>query len=492
MTASPPAKPIRAVKTDTAETAEDAKLDSSAPVELPRNKKRGAKARANAQATPSVAKIRAKAAQDKPGKGRGGRAGNDDGPRKAPRNAAQLARQARKAERELARAEAETAKQAAIQNAAAPVRQARTKGRHYLIFTSFFFLVLLPTALTAWYLWERATDQYASYVGFSVRTEEQGSSIEGLFGMSELSGSSSSDTDILYEFLQSQHLVAIVDGRLDLREIWSRPGKAADPVFAYDPPGTIEDLTDHWAKKVKIYYESTSGLMDLRVQAFTAEEAQAIAQAIYEESSKMINQLSAIAREDAIGYAREELEMAQDQLKQARLDIQAFRNRTQIVDPAVRSQSQSGLIGALESELANAQIDLQLLKDTARATDPRIAQTERRIAAVRRQISEERSELGIENSEHSGSVADLVGQYETLEVDLQFAQEAYTAARAAFDAARNEARRKSRYLAAHVPPTLAEKSEFPDRNSILALVALFSFMTWAFLVLAAYAVRDRR
>lgn len=200
---------------------------------------------------------------------------------------AEAARQARlearqiaetnKAEKELARAEAEALKTEAIANAAPPVRRARFRRRHYAMLTSFVFLVALPAALTGWYLWERAVDQYASHVGFSVRTEEQGTSIEGLFGVSDISGSSSSDTDILYEFLQGQQLVALVDERLDLREIWSRPGTEQDPVFAYDAPGTIEDLTKHWGHKVKIYYDSNSGLIDLRVLAFDPADATAIA-----------------------------------------------------------------------------------------------------------------------------------------------------------------------------------------------------------------------
>ncbi|WP_233152302.1 capsule biosynthesis protein [Marinibacterium profundimaris] len=408
------------------------------------------------------------------------------------RKEARAIAETQKAERELARAEAEANKQAAIDNAAPPVHRARAKRRHYMMVTSFIFLVLLPAALSAWYLWERATDQYASYVGFSVRTEEQGPSIEGLFGVSDLSGSSSSDTDILYEFLQSQQLVSAVDKDLGIRAMWSRPGVEKDPIFAYNGPGTIEDLTAHWGKKVKIYYDSNSGLIQLRVLAFDPDEAQAIAEAIYEESSAMINRLSAIAREDAISYARDELEEAQEQLREARIELQAFRNRTQIVDPTIQSQSQSGLIGALETELAQAQIERQLLADTARENDPRVTQIDRRIEAIEKQIAAERSVIGLEGADQSATVADLVGQYEALAADLQFAQEAYTAARVAFDSARNEARRQSRYLAAHVPPTKAERAEYPDRVSTLTVIVLFLFVAWAFLVLVAYALRDRR
>lgn len=409
------------------------------------------------------------------------------------RQEARAIAETQKAERELAKAEADARKAEEIDNAAPPVRQATAKRRHYMMVTSFVFMVVLPSALTGWYLWERAVDQFASYVGFSVRTEEQGASIESLFGISDVSGSSSSDTDILYEFLQSQQLVAKINADLNLREIWSRPGVEQDPVFVYPGGGTIEDLTKEWGRKVKIYYESSSGLMDLRVLAFTPEDATAVAEAIYEESSAMINQLSAIAREDAIGYARDELEEVQNQLRDARVNIQAFRNRTQIIDPTLQSQSQSGLIGALETELAQAQIDLQLLNDTARDGDPRIGQTQRRIEAIEKQIAAERSVIGIEkDSEQSATVADLVGQYEALAVDLEFAQQAYTAARAAYDSARSEARRQSRYLAAHVPPTKAERSEYPQRLNTFGFVTLFLFVAWSFLMLAAYALRDRR
>ena len=85
-----------------------------------------------------------------------------------------------------------------------------------------------------------------------------------------------------------------------------------------------------------------------------------------------------------------------------------------------------------------------------------------------------------------------MGEYEALSVDLEFAQEAYTAARVAYDTARNEARRQSRYLAAHITPTRAERAEYPQRFTIWGLTGLFLFMAWSIGVLVAYALKDRR
>lgn len=112
--------------------------------------------------------------------------------------------------------------------------------------------------------------------GFSVRTEEASSAIELLGGITDLSSGSSSDTDILNDFLTSQELVREIDQAVDLRAIWSRVPTSRDPVFAFDAPGTIEDLVDHWERKVTIIYDSGAGLIDMRVLAFDPQDARAI------------------------------------------------------------------------------------------------------------------------------------------------------------------------------------------------------------------------
>jgi len=381
------------------------------------------------------------------------------------------------------------AKPAPAQSPTASV--ARVKRRHWALAASFVIMVLVPIGISAAYLWNRAADQYISRVGFSVRTEEASSAIELLGGITSLSGSSSSDTDILYQFLQSQELVRRIDNQLDLRGIWSRVDPEQDPYFAFRPPGTIEDLVEHWSRKVRIYYDSGTGLIDLDVLAFDPVEARAIAQAIFEESNAMINQLSAVAREDAISYARDELEQAQARLTDARVALAEWRNQNQTVDPTDDTQGQMGLVTNLQAQLAEALIEFDILRDTTRENDPRITQAERRIAVIEERIAAERSVLGT-NSSTGIAFADLVGEYERLAVDQEFAEQAYTTSLAAFDGARNEARRQSRYLAAHVRPTLAEASEYPDRPTILITISLLLFLLWSVLALVAYSLRDRR
>ena len=381
---------------------------------------------------------------------------------------------------------------------AATVSPRKLRSRHVGAMLSFVLLVIVPTALSGWYLWERAADRYVSTAGFSVRREETSSALELLGGIASLGGSSSSsDTHILHRFIQSQEMVAIVDAELDLRTLWSKADPEVDPIFAYHAPGTIEDLTDYWARMVSVFNDN-NGLIDIQVQAFTPEDAQAIAEMIYAESSRMINELSAVAQADATRFSREELDLAVERLKQAREALTLFRNRTQIVDPTASVQSQMGLLSSLERQLAETLIDLDILRQTTAESDPRIIAAERRVEVIEARMQEERDKLGLGSNAQTGpegegdAFADLLGEYERLMVDQQFAEQAYTGALVSFDAAVAQTRRQSRYLAAHVSPTLAERSDQPQRLTLLAFTALFSFLIWAILVLSAYALKDRR
>lgn len=393
-------------------------------------------------------------------------------------------------------------KRAARETAGAVARRkmpsrAHLRARHLGVIASFFLLCVAPVVISSFYLYAMAADRYVSLVGFSVRKEESGSAVELLGGIAEFSGSSSADTDIIYKFIQSQELVARLDAKLGLRQLWAKGNPNIDFIYAYDPPGTIEDLVEYWQRMVKVYNNSGTGLIDLEVQAFTPEDAQRIAQAIYDESAALVNELSAIAREDSISYARDELTDAVRRLKQARAALTRFRNETQIVDPSASIQSQMGLLSSLQMQLASTLIDLDTLRQTTRANDPRVVQVELRVEVIRKQIQAERDKLGLDGPVDGlggdGQVfAELVGRYEELAVDQDFAEQAYVAALTAYDAASAEARRKTRYLAAHVHPTRAETSTKPDRPMTIGLIALFSFLFWGMAVLTYYALKDRR
>lgn len=369
---------------------------------------------------------------------------------------------------------------------------AKLKRRHYGLMASFVALVILPAIISTFYLFVLANDQYASRAGFTIRQEDGSSASSILGGLSLLTGSSQGvNAGVLHEFMQSQAMLEKIDARIDLRAHYSQ-GWPKDPVYSIWPDATTEELFSFWKRVLRLSYDSSTGLIDLTVQALDPDTAQRIAQVILEESQIMINRLNDAARRDSMSNAERDLEEAVASLRTARGALTVFRAQTRIVDPVADIQGRLGVVSNLQQQLAQALVELDLLDPSTRSDDPRREQISRKIGVIRNRIEEERNFFGnTENQASDDTYPEMIAKYEGLSVDLEFAERNYVAALAAKQAALSNASRQTLYLAAYIPPTKAQDSEYPERFTLLALVIGFLMMTWAILALVYYSLRDR-
>ncbi|MBL6431046.1 MAG: hypothetical protein HPM95_06780 [Alphaproteobacteria bacterium] len=98
-------------------------------------------------------------------------------------------------------------------------------------------------------------------------------------------------------------------------------------------------------------YENTSSILTFEVQAFTAEDAEAIADLIVKYSQELINKLSESARQDAVRFAQKEVATAEVRLKVIREEMRKFRSSSRAVDPASLRGGQLQLVTGIESQL---------------------------------------------------------------------------------------------------------------------------------------------
>ena len=291
--------------------------------------------------------------------------------------------------------------------------------------------VLLPLAATVFYLYARAADQYHSETAFSVRSAEVGVS-----GAAGILGALTHGRRRLG--LRHRHPLRLHpqpgDGRGGRRE--ARPAEDLQPrqaprdfVLPSATTPSIEALTAYWKRMVTVDFDSQGGIIHVRAKAFTPGDATAIARRSSTESSALVNRLSDQAREDAVRFARDELAETQEKLKVQRAKLADFRRENRLVDPSADVAGQMGLLSAIQSELAKAMVERDQLLSFVGEDDQRVVQAERRIDAIEKRIDAERSTLGAEGP--GTTLADVVGTYEELKVDLEFASAAYTQALAA-------------------------------------------------------------
>jgi capsular polysaccharide transport system permease protein len=369
-------------------------------------------------------------------------------------------------------------------------RSARRRRRANL--AGFVAMVVAPAMAAAIYLFVIAADQYASTTAFAVRSldGQLPTPVLDLFGGG--ADGVSSDSQMLFDYLQSQPLVERMDGAVDLRALWSHPD--ADPVFRLSDNASIEDLVDHWNWLVSVSYDSGSGVIYVEPRAFTAEDARTIAKAVRSESARLINALSDDARTDAVAFATADLEEAEGRVRRARLAVQTFRRAEGTTDIARDVDATMGLLGALKERRAQLTTEFEVRRGQLDPEGVIMRSLRNQIVALDAQIADEERRISGSDSAAPGattSLADAIGRQEELLVELEFAENMYTSALTALETARAEARRAQRYLATHIEPTLSQTAQHPRRITLTLAIFVMLLVGWAIVMLVLSNIRDR-
>ena len=368
-----------------------------------------------------------------------------------------------------------------------PISATYTTGIHYeeqrkrrrgARFFGFLFLIIamaIPALLIAYYGY-LATDRYVTGAQFSVRSASQQAGLPDIIssttGVPSAAGmlGAFQDAFVVREFVHSQELVDRIDAELGMVALfgssevdwWARLG--SDP--------TREEMHDYWQYRVSADLDATTGLVHLKVAAFSPEDSLKLTQAILAACQELVNELSANARRDALSFAADEVAKAEDRLRDARLAVTEFRKNTGDIFPEATARSQLELIAQLDFELAKAKAEVAALGLSARAPTQRAAQA--RIVALEEQIAAERKKL-TGTASHPGSngpLSDVLIDYQALEVDRMFAEEFYMGTLSLLESARQEAIKIQRYLVVFVKPGLAEEPREPRRGwAVLTVLA---------------------
>ncbi len=333
----------------------------------------------------------------------------------------------------------------------------------------FLIVVGLPTLLAAIYFLLIASPLYVSEARFLVRAPSQ-SQPSGLGIALQGVGISSAQTDAfaVHEYIRSRSAVTDLQRRFDLPAIFGPAG--ADIFSKYPRLGesrTTEGLHKGVQRFVTVGYDATTGISTLRVEAYRARDAQAVANELLVGGERLINQMNARAAVDAVRDAERSRQEAQTRLASAQQQLTAFRNRERIIDPSRTANEGLQMIGDLMTTVARLRAERAQLASEA-PNSPQLPLLDARIAAFERQIGIERANM----AGAQGSLAPKIGAYEDLVLNREVADKQLAAATAALTTAEQEARRQKLYLDRIVDPSLPDEALEPRRW--LALLTVFA------------------
>ncbi len=353
----------------------------------------------------------------------------------------------------------------------------------------FLGIVVIPTALALFYYGLWASDRYVSQSLMTVRSADAqiATAFGGLLG-SLGANTGAIDGYVVQEYIQSRDLVEELQEQLDIKSLYSAP--EADIISRISSDASMDDLYDYYLDRIEVYFDSTANVVHLEVQAYRPEDARKIADAIVRLSDDMVNRISQESRLDAVKFARDEVALAEDRLRENRMVLYRFREEHGELDPVSSAAAIGGIVASLEAELSRYKTELASLRSYMREDAPQIAGVKARIAAIEQQMRSERGRLTSAEGDPSITYSDLLAEYERLLIEEEFAKSAYTSAVSALEIARADANRKQAYLVAFAQPSLPADPSKPERLLIIVSFLLGGLLAYGLLMLIGAAIRE--
>ncbi|MBB5692168.1 capsule biosynthesis protein [Muricoccus pecuniae] len=357
---------------------------------------------------------------------------------------------------------------------AAPRRPSRL-ARGLRKWRGFLLAVALPTALVATYYYGIAAGQYASEARFLVRGSSSASSSMSLLGSALGSAGFKpvqEEAMAVRDFLHSQDAVRELRQSVDLVSIWRRP-EADLPAMLWMSEPTIEQLTRYYRRMVTAEYDSEASTVNLQVRSFRPEDSKALTEGLLRIAENLVNRLSERQRNDTLGVARHEVEIAERRVVASHEALKTFRQGEQAIDPSREIAANVGNVSTMEGALTQARAELREKSGYMRPDNPQIGVLRNRIAALEAGIANERQRL---TGGNQAAPQQLAG-YERLMLEREFADKQLASAVASLESARVDVARQQLYLARITQPQIAESAQYPKAafavGSVFAVLCVF-------------------
>lgn len=325
-------------------------------------------------------------------------------------------------------------------------------------FKIFLTLVLVPPALALLYYGLFASPMYISEAKFAVRSAESAGSFDFAATLFKSTSATMADAYILSQYIQSPDIVQTINAEFNISSHFSDHGK--DIVSRLRPNPTQDELLTYWRWLVTMAFDPDTGILAVKVKAYSPEMAEKISSAILRHSEDLVNEMNKRAREDAVGMAQSELSMAEGRLLAARAALKKFRDSNTVLDPKATAAGMQGIVTNLEGESAKIEAELAEARAYMRDDAPRVIALKTRLDAIKRQLTMEKQKLAnLTNA--SNSLSTVVAEYERFTIEEEFAQKLFVSAMTALESARLHAAAKSRYVVAFQRPSAPDESLYP-------------------------------
>ena len=340
----------------------------------------------------------------------------------------------------------------------------------------FIAIVVIPVLVTVVCYGLVISDRYVSESRYLVRSAST-QDVSGLSSILRTFGISKADDDsfAVQSYMLSRDALHDLMKTLPMEEILNRDG--IDPISkCYKPwtANTFETLYDCYLGRVEAIREDITSISMVRVQLYTPEDSQAVANALINLGEQLANRMNRRAEADALANAQTFLSEAEARVLEANKNMTAFRNEQKYIDIKDEAKPTARVITALTGELARTRAEIEQ-QNRVSPNNPGLPSLKTRALVLEGQIESERAKL---TGTGDGVLSNQISSFEELTLRKEIANQALSVASKTIDQARLEAKRQRIYIETIVKPNLADEPTSPNRLWMIITVIVLSLMLY--------------
>ncbi|WP_444914615.1 hypothetical protein [Microbulbifer sp. TRSA007] len=353
------------------------------------------------------------------------------------------------------------------------------------------FVILPLLVLVAYYLFW-VSERYVSSAQLIVKDSTSAHATSPALGLLIPGmGADTQDAFLVVNYIHSLDMALYLDEKLELSEYYK--STRYDFFSRLSPDATQEDYLEYYRDHIGIGHDEATGIVTIEMQAFDPIFAKRLIETVIQKSEDFVNEISNQLADKQVAFVKNEVDLAQAKLRSTKQEILDFQNSHKVVSPEELTKGISTIIQGLEARLAEQRANLTAAKSYLNADSSQVISMQADIDALENQIEIEKVRLvGIGEEEGEQRLNFLGAHFQNLELDLQFATDAYAASLKALETARMEASGKLKHLMVVTQPSLAEEAEYPHKLYNLVSLGIILLMLYGIGKMLVVTIRDHR
>lgn len=295
------------------------------------------------------------------------------------------------------------------------------------------------------------------------------------------------DAMLVRDYMTSRDMMRILDEKLGLRAHYS--DSQWDFVSRLSKEATEEEFHEYYLSRIALSLDDAAAILDVRVQAYSADFARLLSQQILTEAEAFINNVGQKIARDEIGFVEAELELARQKVLSAQGVLLAFQNDNQLLDAEQSSAALQDRVNGLLAQITTLETEETTLASFLNDEAAELVSVRERLKALRDQLAKERGKLA---SSDQQALNEITARFAQLRLEVNYATDLYRNTLKSLEQARVEAYKKLKHLVVVQSPTVPQKAEYPRRlyNIMTILVALS--LAYGVIIMIWATVREHR